>query len=190
MINIEHIALWVNAIEKMKRFKITINLAVIGTALLLLNSCNQKDVIFESADQFVQEVMEDVEGVNPETAHEIMDTSSFYMLIDVRESNEYNPGFIPGSINIPRGVLEFNINKEAFWEHMELYQPYKTDLILVYCKKGKRSILAASTLHKMGYNNVKYIEGGFKAWELKYPNEYERNEVQSGHEEAEELGGC
>lgn len=159
--------------------------------ILCLSNCTKKNTLYESGDDFVNEVIERVESITPETAKEMMDTSSYYILLDVREPNEHYPGFIPGSVNIPRGILEFNMNKEAFWESQSMYPPYKTDLILVYCKKGKRSVLAASTLEKMGFVNVKFIDGGFKNWELTYPNDYERIEINSDtHEEAEEVGGC
>lgn len=158
---------------------------------LLISSCSQKNDIYESGDDFVNEVKESVQGISAEQAKAMMDTASFYLLLDVREANEYHPGYIPGSVNIPRGILEFNVSKEKFWESKSLYAPYKSDLIFVYCKKGKRSILAASTLQKMGYSNVKYLDGGFKQWELTYPNDYERDEVDQGHAaEAEDVGGC
>jgi rhodanese-related sulfurtransferase len=164
---------------------------VLVCILLCLSNCTKKTTLYESGDDFVNEVIENVESITPETAKEMMDTASYYILLDVREPNEHYPGFIPGSVNIPRGILEFNMNKEAFWESKSMYPPYKTDLILVYCKKGKRSILAAATLEQMGYKNVKFLEGGFKNWELTYPNDYERIEVDSGHHaEAEEVGGC
>jgi rhodanese-related sulfurtransferase len=163
------------------------------TAILFVSlwGCNKKSSLFESGDDFVAQIEKNINGVAPEQAKEIMDTASYYLLLDVREANEFHPGYIPGAVNLPRGILEFNINKEAFWESKSLYQPYKTDLLIVYCKKGKRSMLAASTLQQMGYENVMFLEGGFKAWELAYPNEYERDEVsQEAHGEAEEVGGC
>jgi rhodanese-related sulfurtransferase len=159
--------------------------------LIMLSNCTKKSTFYESGDDFVNEVIETVESVSPEMAKSMMDTASFYILLDVREPNEHHPGYIPGSINIPRGTLEFNMNKPEYWESKSMYAPYKSDLIFVYCKKGQRSVLAASTLEKMGYTNVKYLEGGFKEWELTYPNDYQRDEIDTGHAgEAEEVGGC
>ena len=172
--------------DKMKKMK----LLLMGCIFLII-SCTQKNELFETGDDFVNDVKEMVNGITVAQAKTMMDTASFYMLIDVREAEEYHPGYIPGSVNIPRGVLEFNVANDKFWESKSLYTPYRTDMIFVYCKKGKRSILAASTLEKMGYTNVKYLEGGFKQWELSYPNDYERDEIEHGHaEEAEEVGGC
>jgi len=70
------------------------------------------------------------------------------LLIDVREPNEFNAGYIPGSVNIPRGVLEFNIDNEAFWDAAFLYLPEKEEEIIVYCKKGKRGMLAGENFKK------------------------------------------
>jgi rhodanese-related sulfurtransferase len=160
-------------------------------AMITLSNCNKNNAFYESGDDFVNEVIEQVEAIDVETAKSMMDTASYYILLDVREPNEHHPGYIPGSVNIPRGTLEFKVSNPEFWESQSLYPPYKTDLFFVYCKKGKRSVLAASTLKKMGYTNVKYIDGGFKQWELTYPNDYDRDEIDTGHAgEAEEVGGC
>lgn len=172
----------------MKYFSLTASLLILG--LVLINSCNKKSPFYSDGDAFVDEVKDQVVGITPEEAKAMMDTASFYMIIDVREGNEHDPGYIPGSVNIPRGVIEFNVPDSTFWDSKSLYPPLKEDLIFVYCKKGKRSVLASYTLQQMGFTNVKYLIGGFKEWELTYPNDYERNEVESGHKEAEEVGGC
>lgn len=166
-------------------------LLLIAGFMICLSNCTKKSDMYESGDDFVNEVIESVESVTPETAKMIMDTASFYIVLDVREPEEHHPGYIPGSVNIPRGTLEFRMNNPEYWESQSMYPPYKNDIIFVYCKKGKRSVLAASTIQKMGYTNVKFLEGGFKAWELTYPNDYERDEIDHGHQaEAEEVGGC
>jgi len=143
---------------------------------------------YENADAFVQEALLTTTAYTVEDVKTVMDTASNYLLLDVREPNEHHPGYIPGSVNLPRGVIEFNIGKQEYWDSKYLYLPLKDDLIILYCKRGKRGILAAATLAKMGYTNVKYIEGGFKKWEYTYPNEYDHEEV-GGHVE-EEVGGC
>lgn len=166
-------------------------LSILFLSILLVTNCGKNSLFYENGDAFVQEVEESVVGVHPEKAKEMMDTSSFYVLLDVREPDEHHPGYIPGSVNLPRGILEFNVTNPKYWESLSLYQPYKTDLVIVYCKKGKRSILASSTLQKMGFTNVVYIIGGFKNWELTYPNDYDFDEVDQGHGEPEkEVGGC
>jgi len=142
----------------------------------MYTGCDKKSMIYEDGAAFVNELAGEVSLLTPEETRQVMDTASAYFLIDVREAGEYAYGFIPEAVNMPRGVMEFNINREAFWDSRDLYPPEKDELIIIYCKKGMRSVLCASTLQKMGYTNVFYIEGGFKAWEKVFPNDFERLE--------------
>ena len=85
----------------------------------------------------------------------------------------------------------FKMNNDEFWENEMTYPPQKTDEFIVYCKKGKRSVMAADALKRLGYENVSYLEGGWKKWELTYPLDYEEKlDKMGGHEETEEVGGC
>lgn len=84
------------------------------------------------------------------------------MIIDVREPDERARGFIPGSIFIPRGVLERDIEKAAFAGRMR-DQDLEREIVC-YCGGGARSLLAARTLQEMGFTNVASLRGGFGAW--------------------------
>jgi molybdopterin/thiamine biosynthesis adenylyltransferase/rhodanese-related sulfurtransferase len=77
------------------------------------------------------------------------------VLIDVRELDEHNDGYIPGSIYIPRGKLELRIEDVV---------PQREATIVLYCAGGNRSALAAKTLGELGYRNVSSLAGGFTAW--------------------------
>jgi rhodanese-related sulfurtransferase len=79
------------------------------------------------------------------------------VLIDTREESEYAEGHIDGAILLPRGMLEFKVGTMP-----ELADKSKT--ILIYCRLGNRSALAAQTLQQLGYTNVLSMAGGFKAW--------------------------
>ena len=160
---------------------------ILGIISMFFASCGDKNVVYDT-DLFVAQALKTADPITVEDLKVVIDTGSMYLIIDVREPNEHDPGYIPGSVNVPRGVIEFNVPNKAYWESKDLYEPYKTDLIIVYCKKGKRGILAAATLEKMGYTNVKYVVGGFKQWEMTYPNEYDKNETH--HVVVEEVGGC
>jgi len=81
-----------------------------------------------------------------------------FTLIDVRQKPEFLNGAIEGAVNIPRGVLEFKINDESFWEKEYMYPPKDTTQIIIYCKHGSRSILSCESLTKLGYKNVSYLE--------------------------------
>ena len=88
-------------------------------------------------------------------AKELMDSESGYIIIDARTQEEYDQGHIPGAILIP----EYEIAARA-----ENELPDKDQLILVYCRSGRRSKIAAEELVKLGYTNVKEF-GGIIDWE-------------------------
>lgn len=78
-----------------------------------------------------------------------------FVLVDVREDNEFAAGHVPGAIHIGKGVIERDIEAKVPDPH--------TPLIL-YCGGGFRSALAADALQKMGYTNVISMDGGWRAW--------------------------
>jgi len=85
-----------------------------------------------------------------------IDKRSYKVILDVREPKEFRAGHIPGAMNVPRGLLEFQVSGKI---------PDKSTPLLVYCKTGGRGCLAGQTLQKMGYNNVTNMDGGWKGWE-------------------------
>ncbi|MDP1774880.1 MAG: rhodanese-like domain-containing protein [Methylobacter sp.] len=79
------------------------------------------------------------------------------VLIDTREESEYAAGHVDGALLVPRGMLEFKIGSLP-----ELAD--KSKAVLIYCRLGNRSALAAQTLQQLGYTNVLSMAGGFEAW--------------------------
>jgi len=77
------------------------------------------------------------------------------VLIDVREKNEFQRGHIPAAINLPRGLMELEIERRA---------PDLLVKIIAYCNGGNRSALAVESLQRMGYANARSLRGGFQAW--------------------------
>ena len=88
-------------------------------------------------------------------AKALMDSESGYIIIDARTQEEYDEGHIPGAILIPEYEIADRAEKEI---------PDKDQLILVYCRSGRRSKIAAEELVKLGYTNVKEF-GGIIDWE-------------------------
>ena len=88
-------------------------------------------------------------------AKRIMDEESDYIIVDAREQSEYDEGHIKGAIVIPYTEIE---------QKAEELLPNKTQLILVYCRSGRRSKIAAQSLANMGYKNVKEF-GGIIDWQ-------------------------
>nr|NQU92333.1 rhodanese-like domain-containing protein [Bacteroidota bacterium] len=167
-----------------------INLIWIMSLMLIIVSCS-KEKQYATADEWVAETQLGLEKIKVEDLKKKIDDFEMIYLLDVREPNEHYPGFIPGSINTPGGVLIFKMQNDDFWESEMAYTPQKEDKIIVYCKKGKRSVMAADALKKLGYKNVKYLDGGFKKWELTYPLEYdEKLDQMGGGSSHEEVGGC
>jgi len=78
-------------------------------------------------------------------------------VIDVRESDEYALGHLPGAINVPRGILEFKIGgvPQAADPHSPL---------LIYCRTSGRAALSVVQLQKIGYSKVFSLGGGFELW--------------------------
>lgn len=79
------------------------------------------------------------------------------VLLDVRESEEFAAGHLPGAIHASRGMLEFKMSGNPALNARDIN-------IVLYCKTSGRAALAACALHDMGYLNVKSIGGGFDAW--------------------------
>lgn len=96
------------------------------------------------------------------------------LVIDIRSNEERDSGYIPGSIFINRGVLEFRIDDEKVWDDFGRYIPSKSELIIIYCGSGSRSALATKTLMQLGYKNVKSLQGGWADWNDAYPDIIEK----------------
>lgn len=114
-------------------------LTIFLVAILLVSCANSQEVYM---------------NITPETAKQIMDTSKDYVILDVRTQEEFDQAHIPGAILIPND----QISAEAERVLMD-----KNQLILVYCRSGRRSKLAAEELVKLGYTNIKEF-GGIIDW--------------------------
>ena len=94
------------------------------------------------------------EQISGAEAKALMDSESGYIIIDARTQPEYDEGHITGAILIPEYEIADRAEKEL---------PDKNQLILVYCRSGRRSKIAAEELVKLGYTNVKEF-GGIIDW--------------------------
>ena len=97
------------------------------------------------------------EQITAEQAKTIMDTEKDYIIIDARTEEEFAEGHIENAILIPEYEISTRAEKEL---------PDKEQLILVYCRSGRRSKIASEELVKLGYTNVKEF-GGIIDWPYK-----------------------
>jgi len=90
------------------------------------------------------------------------------VLIDVREPDEYQQGYIDRSINFPRGMLEMKIHQPpsvvAHCDAKTALEDLAEKPIYLMCRSGARSALAALTLKQMGLKNVFSVASGFQGW--------------------------
>ena len=114
-------------------------------AVMMLTACGQD----KENDQGAVYV-----NITAEEAKQIMDTEEGYIILDVRTQEEYDEGHIPGAIVI---------SHEEIAEKAEEVLPDKNQLILVYCRSGRRSKIAAEALVELGYTNIKEF-GGIIDW--------------------------
>jgi rhodanese-related sulfurtransferase len=89
-----------------------------------------------------------------EEVKEMIDAGADVEIIDVREDGEWAAGHLPSARHIGKGVIERDIEAQV-----DRDRP-----IVLYCGGGYRSALAAESIQKMGYKNVRSMDGGFRAW--------------------------
>lgn len=136
-------------------------------ALLLLPglACSQAaDDGIRSPMELVAEARAEINEMSPATLREA--SAKARALIDVREPDEFAAGHIEGAVNMPRGTLEFAINRHPLLAEIAETSPVElpdTEIVL-YCGSGARSALAAQSLKAMGFKNVYSLSGGFRAW--------------------------
>jgi sulfur dioxygenase len=105
----------------------------------------------------VADAKQHIAEVNVATAKKLLAEGNI-VVVDTREESEYAAGHIENALLLPRGVLEFKIGNVS-----ELTD--KSKAVLIYCKTGGRSALAAQTMQQLGYKNVLSMAGGFEAWQ-------------------------
>ena len=114
-------------------------------AVMLLTACGQDKENNQGAVYV---------NITAEEAKQIMDSEEGYIILDVRTQEEYDQGHIPGAIVI---------SHEEIAEKAEEVLTDKDQLILVYCRSGRRSKIAAEALVELGYTNIKEF-GGIIDW--------------------------
>jgi rhodanese-related sulfurtransferase len=105
--------------------------------------------------KLVQDAKKNVKETNVADVKRRADAGEKFLLVDVREDNEWAKGHLPGAIHLGKGIIERDIDQRA---------PDPSAKLILYCGGGFRSALAAENLQKMGYTNVESMDGGWKGW--------------------------
>src|SRR6266446_5938794 len=105
-------------------------------------------------EKLVGDAKKNITEISPEDAA-TKSKSGEAVIVDVREEDEWDEEHIAGATHLSRGTIELDIEEEV---------PDLNTTIICHCGGGGRSALAAESLQKMGYKNVRSMVGGFKAW--------------------------
>lgn len=109
----------------------------------------------QTYSDMLQNVKGAIQQVSLEEVLRRIEAREPYVLVDVREKDEWRAGFIPGAVHVPRGFLEMQAESKL---------SDKKARIIVYCAGGVRSAFAARTLIDLGYENVESANPGFVRW--------------------------
>lgn len=110
--------------------------------------------------QMIAEAQAQVAHLDAEQAREMMQHDDVVVL-DVREAHERQQGYIPGSLHVPRGYLEFICDPEGPMHNPAVASNKR---LILYCGSGGRSALACRTLKEMGFDWVYNLAGGMQGW--------------------------
>ena len=105
-------------------------------------------------EKLVADAKKNITEISPTDAASKVKSSNA-VIVDVREKDEWDEEHIRDAIHLSRGTIELEV-EEKF--------PDENTMIITHCGGGGRSALAAESLQKMGYKNVRSMAGGFKAW--------------------------
>jgi rhodanese-related sulfurtransferase len=108
-------------------------------------------------EKLVESILPNIQEISVDEVNTSLSKNKF-ILIDVREKDEWDQERIPHAIHIGKGVIERDIAKNV----IDKNQP-----LVLYCGGGYRSALAADNLQKMGYKNIQSMDGGIRLWREK-----------------------
>jgi sulfur-carrier protein adenylyltransferase/sulfurtransferase len=138
-----------------------------------------------SGAEYIRQVKSQIDEVDPSEVKPLVEDG--VAIVDVRETEEFDQGHVPGAVHVPRGHLESRIEGAV---------PDRSQRVVLYCASGNRSALAAKTLREeLGYERVESMTGGITLWkdrgyEVEVPKSFtpEQRERYSRHFLLPEIG--
>ena len=141
-----------------------LSILILTYSMILLSGCTSKGGANLTKDEILSTENTEVQNMNqpfssyqtisPSTAMEMMTQSKDIIILDVRTEEEFNEGYIENAILLPYTDIPFQAKKVL---------PDKEATILIYCRSGRRSAIAAKNLVELGYTNI-YDFGGIIDW--------------------------
>jgi rhodanese-related sulfurtransferase len=113
-----------------------------------------------SVNQMIAATKKQIKTIDMQQFKAGFDRKDLGLIVDVRNENEFEDGYVPGAVNVPRGLIEFRI-----WKLVGF--PDATNMaakMTLYCATGGRCALATKTLQDMGFTNVTSVDMRFADW--------------------------
>ena len=130
-------------------FKITIFF------LITIFTCTIGQAQVKPARQIIEDAKSKIVQISANELKMKIESEDTLILVDVRTEKEYLCGHVGGAVWIPRGKIEFGIQRITKDPNAE---------IIIYCRAGSRNALSVCTLNNIGYKNVLNLDGGFRNW--------------------------
>ena len=127
----------------------------------------------KSFEELVNDCLDEVEELFPWDLEELLQNDPGILILDIREPYEFDAMHIRNSVNVPRGVLESACEYDYEETVPELVEARERDIVVI-CRSGKRSVLAADVMQKMGYSRVRSLKTGLRGW-----SDYEQEMVDA-----------
>ena len=134
----------------------------------------------KSFEELVNDCLDEVEELFPWDLEELLQNDHDVLILDIREPYEFAAMHIRNSVNVPRGVLESACEYDYEETVPELVEARDRDIVVI-CRSGKRSVLAADVMQKMGYAKVRSLKTGLRGW-----SDYEQEMVDASGQPVDE----
>jgi len=134
----------------------------------------------KSLDDFINEALKNVEELFPWDLEEQINNRADLLLLDIREPYEYAAMHIEGALSVPRGILETACDYDYEETVPELVEARGREIVVI-CRSGKRSVLAADVMRQMGFRRVRSLKTGMRGW-----SDYEQAMVDAGGKTVDE----